>query len=330
MGRTISYTLTKSKGKFNRKELEAIYNVSKKYNAGNYSKIWTCENFFLNPYDFYPNWNGKYKHVSPEKAWKEINSQISEHITKDVHYFDVILKLFAEKQIVLHNGLPKRSLHGFVKVQGNELNSLLVFTALLEVSQLIPAVEIEIHDEGEFLLCDVKIRNGKTFPLINNLIKEIQRYTHLMLFSENFSGNILSKFNYKPEDFMYETRMNLDIANGYGNMIQYINEKLRNMKEIENALKAEGLDGNELYLFNLENRGVENWFPAFVFTREVEIEKYVGYRCSPATLLDGFSGESFHGLTTEDSESKSYRSIALLQKLLNLPEAELRILGEDI
>ena len=150
-----------------------------------------------------------------------------------------------------------------------------------------------------------------------------------MLFSENFAGNILSQLNYQPEDFTHESRMNLHIANGYGNMTKYINEKLRNMKEIENALKAEGLDGNELYLFNLENRGVENWFPSFSFTREVEVEKYICYRCTPATLLDGFSGESFHGLTTQDSEAKSYRSIALLQKLLNLPEAELRILGED-
>jgi hypothetical protein len=329
MGRTISYTITKSKGNFNRKELEGIYNVSLKYNSGNYSRIWTCENFFLNPYGFYPDWHGKYKHITPKNAWDEIHLQISELIAGEMHYFDAVLTLLKEKKVTLHNGMPKKEIHGFTKVQGNELNSLMVYTALLEISQQIPSAEIEVHDEGEFLLCDLKIKNGKTFPMIDNLIKEIQRYAHLMLFSENFMGNILEKLDCKSEGFTHEMRMNLNLGNSYGDMTKHINVKLRNLKEIENALKKEGLEGNELYLFNLENRTAEKWFQPFAFTREVEVKKFVDYKLSPATLMDGFDGEGFN-LGTEDAESKSYRSIALLQKLLAVPASELKILGEDV
>ncbi|HKR05270.1 MAG TPA: hypothetical protein VJY62_11615, partial [Bacteroidia bacterium] len=233
MGRTISYTITKSKGNFNRTELEAIYNVSLKYNSGNYSRMWTCENFFLNPFDFYPDWNGKYKHVHRKEAWDEINLHVSELIASGLHYFDAILTLLKEKKVTLHNGIPKKEIHGFTKVQGNELNSLMVYTALLEISQQIASAEIEVHDEGEFLLCDLKILKGKTFPVIDNLIKEIQRYAQLMLFSENYNGNILEKLQYKPADFSHEFLMNLNLGNSYGDMSTYINAKLRNLKEIE-------------------------------------------------------------------------------------------------
>jgi hypothetical protein len=107
MGRTISYTITKSKGNFNRKELVAMYNVSLKYNSGNYGKLWSCENFFLNPYDFYPNWSGKYKQANPKPAWDEIHQRLTELNESGMHYFDSVLTLLKERKLHFIMECPK-------------------------------------------------------------------------------------------------------------------------------------------------------------------------------------------------------------------------------
>ena len=326
MGRTLHYSINKSSGKFTRKELEAIYNVSLKFNTDNYSKVWSCENFFCNPYDHYPNWNGKYKNYDAEKAAKDIYENIGLLIKEGNHYFDAVLQLYKRKEILFHNGLPKNELRGFVKVQGNELNSLMVLMALIEISQQCPAIEIKLSDEGEFLFCDLKIKNGKAMPIIDSINSEIQRYCHLMMFSENYEGNILSKLN-KAKDFSHEFQMDSKMGNTYGDMTKYVNEKLRNLKEIETALINQGLSGMDLYLFNMMQRESKDWFCPYAFTRKVDIDKFVDYKRTPATLMDGFSGEGF-GLSTEDAELKSYQSIAQIQKLFESPGLEFRILGE--
>lgn len=276
MGRTIHYSLTKQKGNLNANEKEAFQKVSQKYNSGNYEKAWSCESFYLNPYE---------------------------------------------------SKTPINNLRGFTKTQGNELNSLMVLVALVEVSQQVPAVEIHLSDEGEFLLCDLKIRNGKAMPVIKSLTDDIQRYCHLMLFSNNYEGNILGKLNYKPEDFTHEFQMDCSLGNTYGDMTRYINQKMRNLKEVENALIKQGLAGKDLYLFNLEQRDSKDWFCPYAFTRKVDIEKYVDYKRSPATLMDGFSGEGFV-LSTEDVELKSYQSITQMQKLFDNPKIKMKVLGE--
>jgi hypothetical protein len=326
MGRTLHYSITKRKGNFTRKELEKIYSVSLKYNSGNYS-VWSCENFFCNPYDHYPNWNGKYKNYDAENAWKDIYENIGQLIKAGNHYYDAVLQLHTNKEVLFHNGLPKNNINGFVKVQGNELNSLMVLMALIEISQQCPATEIELSDEGEFLLCDLKIRKGKAMPMIESITNDIQRYCHLMMFSDKYDGNILSKLDYKANNFSHEFQMDFDFSNSYGDMTMYVNEKLRNLKEIETALISQGLTGKDLYLFNMMQRECKDWFCPYAFTRKVDIEKFVDYKRTPATLMDGFSGEGF-GLTTEDSELKSYQSIAQVQKLLDNPDLELKILGE--
>lgn len=277
MGRTLHYSLTKNKGNLNAKEKDAIQTVSQKYNSANYEKLWSCESFYLNPYE---------------------------------------------------SKTPTNQLRGFTKTQGNELNSLMVLLALVELSQQVPEIEIHLSDEGEFLLCDLKIRNGKALPILKSLTDDIQRYCHLMLFSENYEGNILGKFNYKPTDFTHEFQMDCSIGNTYGDMSRYINEKLRNLKEVEDALLKQGLTGMDLYLFNLQQRDSKDWFYPFAFTRPVEVEKYIDCKMSPKTLMDGFSGEGF-GLTTEDAELKSYKSIAKLQKLFGNSKLKLKVLGEN-
>ncbi|MCX6292217.1 MAG: hypothetical protein NT126_10700 [Bacteroidetes bacterium] len=148
-----------------------------------------------------------------------------------------------------------------------------------------------------------------------------------MLFSDKYEGNILNKLNHKPTDFTHEFQMDSNLGNTYGDMTRYINDKLRNLKEVESALVKQGLIGNNLYAFNLEHRESKSWFCPYAFTRPVEIEKYINYKMSPGTIMDGFSGEWF-GLSTEDAETKSYESIAKLQKMFDDPNRKMKVLGE--
>lgn len=223
---------------------------------------------------------------------------------------------------------PTYQLRGFAKVQGNELNALMVLLALVELSQRCPKVELHLSDEGEFLLCDLRIRNGKAIPDLRSLSKEIHRYCQLMLLSDGFKDNILNQLQYKPTDFSHEFMMDSHLGNSYGDMTQHINFKLRNLKEIEDVLIKQGLTGNELYWSNLEDRNGNDWFDPMVFTRKVEVQKYVNYKITPATIMDGFNGEGF-GLSEEESEAKAYRSIAQLQSLFNSHSIDLKILGES-
>ena len=199
--------------------------------------------------------------------------------------------------------------------------------ALVDISIQIPDAEIRLSDEGEFLLCDLIIRKGKAMPKITSLIDEIKRYCQLMMFSENYAANILNCLKYKISDFSHEFQMGCNLGNNYSDMTQYVNEKLRNLKEVEEALIRQGATGNKLHFFNLENLNSIDWFCPYAFTRKVDIKKFIDYKCTPSTLMDGFSGEGF-GLSAEDSESNSYQAIARIQKLFDNPSFELKVLGE--
>jgi hypothetical protein len=245
-----------------------------------------------------------------------------------MHYYEVIQTLEKEG-LIINEQKNTKELHAFTKVQGNEFNSLLVFQALISISKKLPKVTITLSDEGEFLLCDLKIKNGKALPVIDELVDDMRHYALKMLFSKGFEGNVLDKLT--TTDFTDEFGGDIELNNTYGDMAEYINNKLRNLKEIETALIKAGLTGNKLYLFNLNNLEEKNWFDPKVFTRNVDVEKFLDYKMSAGTMMAGFSGEGF-GLTDKDSEAESYKSIARMFSLLEkagLDKKNIQILGAN-
>ena len=311
MGRTLHYTLKKD-SKFTRKEEFAMYDITEKYNSGKYKDVWTCENFGLDTVAFYPNWQNP-KFTDANVAWALINHLLAKAEKLGTHYIDAVRELQKARLVNFHNKVNE--VHGFTKTQGNEFNSLLVLLALVELSKEIPKAEISLYDEGEFLFCKLKIKNGLALPDIDDLLDDIKGYAFKMLFSPGFEGNVLDRLEYKATDFEKCLAQDVGFDNSYGDMTKYINGKLRNLKAVNDALVRKGLKDNEFYLYNFKQRKLENWFDPIIFTRPVDIDKFTDYVCSPATLMDGFSGEAF-GLSDEDAESKSYNTIAMLQKML--------------
>jgi len=348
MGRTLHYTIKRDKGNFTRKELESMYQVSTFYNSKGLLKeinttyktklknLWTCENFWLGVGNYYPNWeNNAVKLVTKtngggsEAGWALIN-QLMEKAEKETGSFiDAVFEMEKKGYILAHDK-GDNEFHGFTKTQGNEFNSLLVFKALIEISKKVPSALITLSDEGEFLLCPLKIKNGKVLPIIQDMIEDIQSYSMRMLLSKEFKGNILKKL--KHTDFKNEFFKNdIGVGNGYGDMIEYIDARLRNLKEIEAVLLKETIQDNEMYIFNIGNRKPEKWFKAESFVRPVNVERFLDYKMSPASLMDGFSGEGFD-LTDKDSEAESYKMIAKMFSILGkagFKNGNIQVLGTE-
>ena len=337
MGRTLHFSITKDKGTFTKKDLEIIENISEFYNSDellndinkayktSLKNIWSCENFSLGlSGNYYPNWD------KPRNSWDIANAHI-EKLGKTMSFIDAILQAEKDGVIKFHHEDYKTNFHGFTKVQGNEFNSLLVFKALVELSKKIPTATIYLSDEGEFLLCPLKIKAGKALPDIEDLLNDMRHYALKMLFSKGFAGNILDKIT--PTNFDNCFKGDIGIENTYGDMTNFINEKLRNLKEIENAIKGtlKGYNDNALYFYNIEHRQLKNWFDPEIFTRPVNVEKFLNYQMSEKSLMDGFSGQGF-GLTDKDGEAESYKMMANLFSMLaksQIDTEKLKILGRD-
>ena len=338
MGRTLHYKIRKESSSFTKDELNKIYEVCKFYNSeelleeinstfkSKLKELWSCENFWIGLGDFYPDWKNPLFKRGADFAWDYIEKRKVE-LLKTMGFYNTLAQL--EKEGLIVDGIKKTNeLRGFTKTQGNEFNSLLVFKALVEISKKLPKVEIELSDEGEFLLCDLKIKNGKALPMIKELVEDMQGYALKMLFSKGFEGNILDKI--APKEFTHEFRMDIGLDNSYGDMTNYINEKLRNLKEIEKVLEKAGLTGNKLYFYNIENSPL-SWLKPELFTRSVNVEKFLGYKMSEGTLMDGFNGEGF-GLTDKDSEAESYKRLAQVMSILGgigADKKDIKILGQE-
>ncbi|MEK6829792.1 MAG: hypothetical protein AABY15_06760 [Nanoarchaeota archaeon] len=370
MGRTIT-TNFKREGntKFSDKEIEAIVGVVNKYNSGKLADVWHCDSFYPKPIDHIVDWNGKkgfetkmilrqqlgdgdgytwanYIDQKIEQLMKGKEIKIGEKCPRPFVYNSekkVYTRVAATKLLVKEGWISFMTdniggeFHEFIKVQGNEFNAMLVFLACKEISILVPKAEIYIKDEGEFLLCPIRMCNGKAVPVLEAMYEQMQHLALKMLFSKGFEGNILDKLVHKPEEFTHEFRMDFNLDNTYGDMTTYINHVIRNLKEIENRLlplvKDDRFGGkNELYTQNLEGRDKKNWFEPEIFTRitQVKVDDFLTYEMKPATLMDGFHGEYF-GLSDKDAEAESYRHIAQMQKVLGklgIEGANLQILGE--
>ena len=361
MGRTINYTFKKEGGKtFTDQELESFIQVRKKYNTGNLANVWSCESFYPEPINFDPNWEGKRKYEINLILKQELNNgngyDYNFYIEKKVedlmqgkaikigyeheYSFDKKLsreeafKLLAKEEWIYITNEDLKEIHGFVKVQGNEFNAALVYLAVKELTVLIPTTEVIISDEGEFLLCPIKMKQGKAIPLLNEMLEHMQKYAYKMLLSSKYEGNILNKLEHK--DFCHEFKMELQVENTYGDMTQYVNEKLRNIKEVEKRIyKLTPKDNyggkNSLYFDTLAKLNIKNWYDADLFTRLTQIDPkdFLTYKMKPATIMD--YGEQYYGLSEVDAESESYKHIAQMQKVLKKLgiDGKMEVLGEE-
>lgn len=325
MGRTLHLTVEKKDSKFTDKELKAMYDISLKFNSGKFANIWSVENFFLSAYDYYPNWEHPlHKGIQQKKVWSAINKRIGIYEKTGIHRLDAIKKVWKDGFILLHGEPPKHHVHTFCKVQGNELNALLVLQATIEISRAVPKATFTLNDEGEFLLCKLEIKNGLAVPIVSDLIDDIKHYAFKMLFSKGFKGNVLKKLKVKPSDFQHEFKTDSYLENSYGDMTEYIDRKLTNLKLVETALLNSGKikERHEMYFYNLEKRlKYGKGFDPYTFTRasQVDMKQFLDYKMSVKTLMDGFGGEHYE-ISKKDAEAESYKSIARIQKILGLDE----------
>jgi len=350
MGRTLHFNITKDEGEnFTRKELEHIHNTSEFYNSDdllnsinkahkvNLKELWSCENFWLSPVGFCPNWNFPlFRNKEADFIWNIINNEEARLEAKGLHYFDVVEKLVKTGMVEYEgDGLKTKTIRGFTKTQGNEFNSLLVLKALITISKLVSNATIYIYDEGEYLLCPLHIKKGRALPLIEKMKEAMESYALRLILAEKSKYNIIPKLKH-AKDFTEIFRRDLGLNNNYGELdIKHIDNKLRNLKLIEKALLETGItkDGDhKLYHYNIANLPLEKWFDPEIFTRKVVAENFLGYKMGVDVIMDGINGEGF-GLTDEDSEKKSYEMLAKINQLLGMNDnnsnLKLRILGED-
>lgn len=317
-----------------------MYEISQRYNSKEMladineaygtklKELWSCESFWLGLENYYPNW-GKFKKEGVNDAWEAVEKHISE-LEKTMHAIDAIFQAKKDGFILFHDEDYKTELHGFTKVQGNEFNSLLVFKALIEISKRIPKATLRVSDEGEFLLCPLKIKNGLVMPEIDELISDIGHYSMKMMLSPKYENNILGKLKhteFKDDCF----KGDIHVGNSYGDMTNYIDAALRNLQEIEAALLKTKKRDNDLYIFNINNRSPKDWFEPMLFVRPVDVKKFLSYKRSPATMMDGFHGEGF-GLSDKDSEAESYRMMANIFGMLDkagIDKNNVKTLGTD-
>lgn len=316
MGRTLHYSITKESGDFERWEEEVFYNISKKYNSGPLEDAWSCENFWISTVDYFPNWDHFNREDGAQVIWSKINQRYVELEEKGLQHLDIVQKLVDEELVFLRRE-SGHEVRAFTKVQGNEFNSLLVYSALLEISELCPDVKIRLSDEGEFLYCDsVYIKQGKVLPDLDDIQESIKHWATLVLFS-NKKTKLMREIKEEIYPLLDETALrDIDLENNYGDCAdRYLKDYLKKYAAIMARLNDEcGLGGHEMFLWNIKRRDPKKWFDPDIWHRPVDKKKFKDYKMTPGTLMDGFSGEGF-GLTDEDSEAYSYRQIAAIQKL---------------
>jgi len=156
-GRTLHYSIVNS-SEITDEEKDTIYTCSQSMNTGVFENVWTCENFFLDPYAFYPNWKKEeLKDINGESGWDIINKMYFQRMKENKGNRSKVLKgMEKEGWIGFHD---KDIIRGFTKVQGNEYNSLLVLSGLLFISLQTKAI-ISLCDEGRFLYAGITIKDG--------------------------------------------------------------------------------------------------------------------------------------------------------------------------
>lgn len=174
----------------------------------------------------------------------------------------------------------KTSIKSFCKVQGNEFNSYLVLQALKEISLLIPTAKIKITDEGKYLITsNIILQNG------------------------------LAYLDIKEDKKDYEYWKSIKLQDRIDN---YINTRDELILEFHSSRKYPDFDEMGFitgrYGIQLED-----------ICREIDIDDFLDYQCSEATLIGGFEGEYWN--KDIDAEKSSYEMLAQIMKIIN-PDME--------
>jgi hypothetical protein len=317
MGRTLHFTL-KLQNKITDKQAQIMQDISDKYNSGAMEKAWTCENFYFTPYAYYPAWKN---YGGTVDSWEEVDVFYKRLQKEGLNHIAIIKQLVKDKVVNLHNEISNE-VSGFCKTQGNELNSLMVYTALLEISRAIPKANIHLYDEGEFLYCDVDIKNGLVKPDLDSIKKDIKHWSTNIAFSSNtkvMQGIKKDIYN----DISDEDKRELGISD-YGS--EYLRDNLNKFKTVMHILRENWTEDYQVNSYNLRSY---KGFDPDLFHRRVDIEKFKDYKMSPATIMDGFRGEGF-GLTDDSAEGESYKMIGMIQSMFEGKSGgKLEILGAD-
>lgn len=168
MGRTLHYELTPKNGEFTNGELEKVFEVSEKVRK---STKWTCEEFYINPYDIYPNWENK-------STWNKLRGRQKCLLKEGVKYLKSCKILVEEKiaSFFADEKRPKNLISSFTKVGGNEKNAMEVIAGLTAISIAVKNAEIKVSDEGKYLKCPIIIYQGKAMPDDDRIFYDIGYY----------------------------------------------------------------------------------------------------------------------------------------------------------
>lgn len=304
MGRTLHYDIKKDNGSFTKKEVQTITDISKKYNSGKFKDVWTCENFYANPYDYFPNW-GKFE--QREKGWDIVAKLFAEGKKKGEDEITTTLRLKKEGYINFHDASYKTSCHGFVKVQGNEFNAYLVYYILLEISKALKSVTITLSDEGSFLYLPVIMKGGKVNVDFQDYRETINELAAKVAMSND--GNKIIKPKNIPDELMNDFGFNN--YRPLKDLAESLNEHLGKLNDI--FLKINSKLTAAPYIYNLKQMYFDD---VAIFHRKVDPKDFTDVKVNVGTLMAGFYGE-YYGLNGNvDPEAESYRMIANVQKVL--------------
>ncbi len=327
MGRTLHFSIRKLDGKpFTRDEHRTLYALSERYNSGPLENVWSCENFFPSPFGSYcPNWrHPNYKFFTPEVVSKMVENEIDRAPGRD--RVEKVMAVAKKRKVELFYDLSSDTIGGFTKTQGNELNSLLVLMGLVEVSEVLP-VECSLTDEGRFLYCPLLIQKGRAIPMINKLTEHFEWLAARYALSVRHRHGLSKKLKFDGMDDVLKRALKLDNPYNPKHDLKYMQNDLDDIAHLQKVLASKGITGYDIE--RLEDRPVRQWLPVNLLHRKVNVNDYVNYEMSAATLMDGFNGEGF-GLADDTAEAASYRTIGMIQKLFGLAgnqAAHLKILG---
>jgi hypothetical protein len=325
MGRTLHYTATTANGKaFTEHEINAMYETSIYYNSGEFKNVWTCENFFLDYYSYYPNWD-YFPENERNTAWDKVIKMYEDLRREHFPHSNAVKIMLRKKVILLHGGLDgvkRNEARGFTKTQGNEYNSMLVYLALCAISKKAPNLIIHLSDEGDYLLCPLYIRQGKVMPDFERLEENIDRWSKSLLMPK-IQEDIKDILEGMPEEAIQEVGLNTSYSDC---ALKYFREAIQKVKTIFFILIEQGLSGNELYVFNLRHRKPKDWFEPLLFSRAVDPNDFRKDNKEGFTyIMSGFYGEYWNRNGNKDAEAESYRMLSNITKLLP-KDCELEIL----
>jgi len=309
MGRTLHYRIEKLKGKFTAREQQVFDNVSRAYNSGMFEGVWSCENFWISCSDYSPAW-AKWGAGKAESN-KQIDTRYNTLAKQNLSHTKIVAQLVKEKLVVYNDENRLSCIRGFTKVQGNELNATLVYTALLEISKRCPAVRIHLEDEGELLFAPVYIQNNKVLPDLACLKQDIERWGYLL--AKAHCTELINQDTIKS--LTKEARSDLNIGSSYNSCAEsYFNKALQKYSRVANILSENWVESYPPYMGNVESLDPKRWFKPEIFCHRVNPADFENYKASAETLMEGFGGVYF-GLSNKDEKTESYRRIGQLQKL---------------